>query len=370
MDNEKEIKKIKILHLQTELNLACGVTRTISQIIKNSSSGFEHHLIALGGDGLTRFEAFNFNPTVLNLDRFSLIGTLKIYFSLLHYCKKHSIQIIHSHHRFFDTIAWLLKPFLKVKTITSVQSKVYDKKMISYKADKLIACGKNIKEHLIKKFNVNESEISVIFNSVDQLEIQFQNDKETLKKKINISNQLKIVGFAGRLDFKEKGIDILLKAFKYAIRYREDLYLLIVGDGIDKTKIEKFISYEKIPATLINAQENIFDFLNIFDVFVLPSRVDPFPLIMLELGYLKKPFIGSNVDGIAELIENEKSGLLFDSENVEQLTKCILRLINHKNFAKGLAENLHKKVVENFLTSKMIVEYQEEYKKLLGLNVI
>jgi glycosyltransferase involved in cell wall biosynthesis len=361
---------MKILHLQTELNLACGITRTISQIIKNSSKEFEHHLIAIGGNGLSRFERISFNPKILNLNRFSLIGSLKIYFFLLNYCKEHSIQIIHSHHRYFDTLVWLLKPVLKIKTITSVQSKVYNKKILSYKADKLIACGQNIKEHLIKKFNVNGSRISVIFNSVDQVDIQFQNDKETLKNKINISNQLKIIGFAGRLNFNEKGIDILLKAFKYASKYRNDMYLLIVGEGIDKTEIEKFISNEKIQAKLIYAQENIFDYLNIFDVIVLPSRIDPFPLIMLESGYMKKPFIGSKVDGIAELIEHEKDGLLFESENVKQLTNCILRIINDSEFTKCISENLYKKVNENFLASRMVELYQQEYKKLLGQNVV
>ena len=64
---------MKILHLQTELNLACGITRTISQIIKNSSKEFEHHLIALGGNGLSRFETINFNPKILNLNNIFLL---------------------------------------------------------------------------------------------------------------------------------------------------------------------------------------------------------------------------------------------------------------------------------------------------------
>ena len=47
---------MKILHLQTELNLTCGITRTISQIVFYSSAVIEHHLIVLGGNALNRFE--------------------------------------------------------------------------------------------------------------------------------------------------------------------------------------------------------------------------------------------------------------------------------------------------------------------------
>ena len=147
---------IKILHLQTELNLACGVTRTISQIIKNSSPEFEHHLIALGGDGMNRFETFGFKPTISGFDRLSVGGTVKLFFFLLNYCKKHSIEIIHSHHRYFDTLSWFLKSLIKIKTVTSVQSKVYGNNVFSYKADKLIACSNTIKNHLINNFKINK----------------------------------------------------------------------------------------------------------------------------------------------------------------------------------------------------------------------
>ncbi len=41
-----------ILHLHTELNLTCGISRTIFNIINNSESRVKHHLIILGGDGI------------------------------------------------------------------------------------------------------------------------------------------------------------------------------------------------------------------------------------------------------------------------------------------------------------------------------
>jgi glycosyltransferase involved in cell wall biosynthesis len=356
--------KLKILHLQTDLNLACGITRTISQIIKNSSSEFEHHLISLGGDGLIRFEAINFNPTILNLDRFSLIGTLKIYFSLLHYCKKHSIQIIHSHHRFFDTIAWLLKPFLKVGTITSVQSKVYDKKMISYKADKLIACSNTIKKHLISNFNLPEYRIEVIYNSVDPSVLKINVDKQKLKTELNINPQDFVIGFVGRIDFKEKGIDVLLETFNQLSKSNLQNHLLIIGNGSDQNKVTNYCNASKFDITFLSSKENIFDFYNLMNVIVLPSRVDPFPLVMLETALVQKPFIGSNLDGIAELIENEKDGLLFECGNAVDLVKQIIKIIDDKKLADLLAKNLNKKVLESFTIKKIIPQYEKLYRDI------
>jgi glycosyltransferase involved in cell wall biosynthesis len=361
---------VKILHLQTELNLACGVTRTISQIIKNSSHDFENHLIALGGDGLSRFESFKLKPIIKKYNNRSLFNTLKISYYIFNYCRTHSIKIIHSHHRYFDTIAWLLKPFINVKTITSVQSKVYGRKLLSYKADRLVACSNSIKEHLIKAFTINEKKLIVIHNSFDPSEIKLTYTKEQLKKILNLENDETILGFVGRLNNKEKGIDILIKALLEVIKKVKNLHLLLIGNGPDREELIKLIKIENLPATFVKAQENIFDYLNLIDVFILPSRVEPFGIVLIEAGILNKPVVASNVDGIPEIIENEKNGLLFKSDNFEELTKCILRIINDSKLAQDLSENLHKKVSENFLSSTMVEKYETEYKKLIGINDI
>jgi glycosyltransferase involved in cell wall biosynthesis len=350
--------------------LACGVTRTISQIIKNASLGFEHHLIALGGDGLSRFESFKFKPIIKKYNNRSLFSTLKISYYIFNYCHKYSIRIIHSHHRYFDTIAWFLKPLLKIKTITSVQSKVHGRKLLSYKADRLIACSHNIKEHLIKAFKINENKIIVVHNSIDPSEIKLTYTKEQLRKILKLENDETILGFAGRLNNREKGLNILLKALKEVSQKEKNLHLLLIGNGPNRTELIKLVKTEKLPVTIVEAQENIFDYLNLIDVFILASRVEPFGIVLIEAGIMNKPVVASNVDGIPEIIENEKNGLLFKSGNVEELSKCILRIINDSKLAGVLSENLHKKVSENFLSSTMVEKYEIEYKKLIGINDI
>ena len=56
--------------------------------------------------------------------------------------------------------------------------------------------------------------------------------------------------------------------------------------------------------TLLSSKENIYDYYNIMDLVVLPSRIEPFGIVVIEAGMMNKPFIGSNVDGIAEIIES------------------------------------------------------------------
>ncbi len=109
---------------------------------------------------------------------------------------------------------------------------------------------------------------------------------------------------------------------------------------------------------------NVYNYLQIFDLIILPSRVDPFPLIMLEAAYLKIPFIGSNVDGIKELVENETSGILFDSKSPLELYQSILYLYMNPQKSYQMANNLYQKVKNNYSAEKIVHQYQILYSSL------
>ncbi|MFZ1517807.1 MAG: glycosyltransferase family 4 protein [Ignavibacteriaceae bacterium] len=356
---------MKILHLHTELNLACGITRTITQIVSYSPKSSIHYIISLGGNALNRFEIFNDKLNVFTFNRNTISGTLNILFALFTYCKKNSVQIVHSHHRYFDTLIWILKPFLKIKTITSVQSKVSGIKLFSYKADRLIACSGTIKKHLIEFFNIDERRIKVVFNVVDSKSISISQELKQFKMSIGIELDKFVIGFIGRIDFAEKGVDILLDAFNELSISNPNIHLLLIGDGANNQEVKSFCDLHKTNTTFLTSKENIFDYYNLMDLVVLPSRVDPFPLTMIESGYMNRPFIGSNVDGIPELISNEENGLLFESGNVEELKTQIARIYNDRKFGEKLAENLHKKVLDSFTVDKIIPQYEKLYSELL-----
>jgi glycosyltransferase involved in cell wall biosynthesis len=232
----------------------------------------------------------------------------------------------------------------------------------------LIACSNVIKDHLNKCFSIDEDRIKVIHNAVDTNEFIITKTRSELINELDIPDDKYIIGYFGRLDYKEKGVDILLNSFLNLSKVNKDLFLLLVGNGLDENKIREFITQNKLRAKVMNAQSDIFNYYQLIDLFVLPSRVDPFPLVMLEAGLMKKTFVGSRVDGISELIENETDGLLFESGNSDDLVSKILKIYNDKKYAYKLAENLYSKVLDSFTVQKIIPKYENIYIKLLNDN--
>lgn len=354
-----------ILHLQTELNLSCGVSKTIYLIIKNSSKNFQHHIISLGGNGLERFKQIDHIPRILKRNRHSLYGTVRILLHLLSYCYHNNINILHSHHRYFDTIIWILRKLLKVKTIMSVHNNVFGRKYLSYKSDILLACSYSVKNHLVENFSIDENKIYIIPNFIDTEDIKITLSSDELKNSLGITQKI-IIGFVGRLNYSKKGIDILLEAFESLKKLNKKLFLIIIGSGKDEREIRKHILNNKNSVALISSKIDIYNYYNIIDIIVLPSREEAFGIVQLEAGAMKKPVISTSVGGIVEVIDDGKDGLLISPGNVNELVKALLKIISNPNYANLLGMNLYNKVLTNYTAKQIIPIYQNLYNKLLN----
>jgi len=357
---------IKILHLYPEINITCGISKSIYSIVNNTNDTYENYVFCLGGDGIDKYKKAKINTLVYPVNKRSLFKSLKLFFKLFYFVRKKNIDIIHSHHRYFDLIAFIISILISIRTITSVRSKVHNKIHFSYKAQILIACSNAIKKHLIEYFKIDQKKIKVIYNFIDPRGVSVTIQKSDLKKELGIDDMSTIIGFVGRFSIREKGVDNLLESFKKLnISNSANTVLLLIGDGEDKKYINDFINTKNRNVLVLPPKENIFDYYNIIDIVVLPSRVEPFGNVTIEAGLMKKAFIGSNVDGIAEVIENNVNGLLVEAGKPDELAKAIEYLLDNESVAKELGENLYKKVISEFNAEKIIPQYEALYNDIV-----
>ena len=87
--------------------------------------------------------------------------------------------------------------------------------------------------------------------------------------------------------------------------------MLLIGDGKDIKFINDFIVTHNLKALVLPSQENIFDFYNILDIVVMPSRVEPFGIVAVEAGMMKKSLVATDVDGLREIVDDGLNGSLF-----------------------------------------------------------
>ncbi len=143
------------------------------------------------------------------------------------------------------------------------------------------------------------------------------------------------------------------------------LHLVLLGNG-DLDFVNNLLS-DKISTSFFNFQSPIM-FYKTFDIFVLPSRVEGFPLVPIEAMASGICTIRSDIQGGNVQISNGIDGYLFESENVDQLVDILNKLVNNEELRNKVAICGKSKAVEQFSSSIMANKTLALYKKLTASN--
>ena len=167
-------------------------------------------------------------------------------------------------------------------------------------------------------------------------------EKEISKKKTIIS--------IGRLT-KQKNFQFLINAFSIIQKKNSELNLCILGEGEDRTKLERQIKDLDLTdkVFLLGNKKNIYNYLKNSDIFILPSLWEDPGFVLIEAGYMNKLIISSDCpNGPKELLENGKNGFLFKSNSLDNF---LSEFYNLKNCDENIIKNkkiLFKKKIKEF----------------------
>jgi glycosyltransferase involved in cell wall biosynthesis len=152
-----------------------------------------------------------------------------------------------------------------------------------------------------------------------------------------------------------KAIDVAIKAFKKHAGTTTGTTLVIIGEGQERTAIEKQISGSGVSDRILLAGfiPEARTYMSAGNAFLLPSRKEGFPLVLLEAGLAQVPVIASRTGGIPEIIEDGMSGLLIPPADMDSLATAMDRLHSNPDTAEGFANTLYKKVTQDFSESSM-----------------
>lgn len=287
----------------------------------------------------------------------------KNYFSISNYrllrkiIVENEINIIHTVHRTFLLVIWLLKTRLNIISIYSAVNVFNDWKNHLFKTDAFTALSTAVYENLVNKYRIDANKISLIHHGVP-IEAMIVKKESVTKVKGKIT-----LGYAGRFE-PEKGINILLEA--YAQVDNKKFSLFIKGDGSIKKEIilhsnqlglSKKIVFEDWENDLNSFWENV-------DVLILPSvKAEGLGIILLEALAHGKIIISSRVGGITDIIVDGWNGYLVQASSIEELKIAINKLYNKEEWPK-LIENGYK-TLEKFNLRNVLKEYEQLYAKLL-----
>jgi len=170
--------------------------------------------------------------------------------------------------------------------------------------------------------------------------------------------------FVGRLS-KEKGILTLLTAVEHL-----DVPVRIVGDGPLKAEYEGFVAEHRLNHVTFEGYKSGNDLKQLYEnaaFLVIPSEwYENAPMTILEAYAFGKPVIGSHIGGIPEMIDDEKTGMLFEMGDAGRLAECIGNLWSNKSLCRQMGHAARDKVEREFSSELHYEHLMELYRNLLN----
>jgi len=267
------------------------------------------------------FILFSSLYAILNREKFEIVHAFNLPSAFAMKFTKAKKKVLSIHGMYSEQIDALHSQIIS----SNVKNK--EKNILKW-ADVLLTNSKNVKHSYKKKLGLD---FDYIYGPIDI-------DKLS-KFKVKQKKNKKQVVYIGRDSF-EKGIDILKKI--------ED-------------KIEAKVVY------CINLEwEKAMSILKASDVLIVPSRIDNIPNVIKEAFYLKIPVVATDIEGISEIITNDVNGILIPSENPEEISIAINKLLKDEEKAKQIAENGHQFVMENLTWNILLSKYMKFYNDLIN----
>jgi glycosyltransferase involved in cell wall biosynthesis len=292
---------------------------------------------------------------------------------LLTVVRKQRIKMIHVHFPDLHALTWILVSRLAGRdTRVIVSFHGLDLKsalaarglaraawrLLLQAADCTFVCSEELRQQLLADYRFDSSRVCVIGNGVDVDLVQ----RARIEAPAIALPRSFIMGL-GTYEPK-KGHDVLIAAFDRAASRLPALDLVIVG----RYSVDEYDRLCRLKQS-VAARERIFllkemthpEAMRVLaraEVFALPSRVEPFGIVLLEAGVLSRPVVATNVCGAARLFAPNAELLIVPPDDVDALSEALVRLCQDRQFATDLALRLHTRVVAEFDWEKIMECYR------------
>lgn len=244
--------------------------------------------------------------------------------------------------------------------------------------DKVISMTKNMFD-CYRDLQVPPGNIVEIPNAVNLKRFDLLSNKLEARKRYNISYDTTLLVTVGRCH-RKKGYDLIPGIADSLRKKYSNFKWLLVGNGLEKLRDE--IKQKELSDYIILKDQigmhNVIDkngeikipkdelirLLKCSDIFVFPTRLEGFPMVLIEAMAAGLPVVTTNSPGVREVVIHNKTALLSEIDDVDSMTSNIIKLIKNNNLRKKLIRESRKELPKYDL-SNIANQYLELYTQLV-----
>lgn len=182
-------------------------------------------------------------------------------------------------------------------------------------------------------------------------------DQRNARTAVGLPETGRIAVWHGRVDLRQKGLDVLLDAWTIVRRRHPpgDQYLVLVGDGPDAPQVRARIAADRLDDVifvneLFDDREKLRTYLNTGDVYAFTSRHEGFPVAVVEAIGCGLPVVAADVSGIREIFPHGEAsgGVIVAAEDAGAFADGLDRLLEEAGLTRSLGEQARQRAVSDF----------------------
>lgn len=224
------------------------------------------------------------------------------------------------------------EPFNGLRNLKMAGYTMLDRLVTRLLVDKVVAVSSDLEGLLLR--TLDRSRVVRIHNGINLESIVVRMSRADKRKEWLVDDKTIVIGTVGRL-VPVKGQIVLLEALQIVRKLHGNVTLLLVGDGPLRASLEDEARRLCLEQFVIFSghQEQAYDFINMMDIFLLPSLHEGIPMVLLEALALRRPIVASRVGGIPEVLSHGRCGLLVSPASPAELASAIGNLIENQEKA-------------------------------------
>ena len=365
-------KPIRIAFCITELDPG-GAERALTQLVLNlDRDEWEPYVICLGPSGHLVQVLEAANVPVLCLNASGVLSLPRVLFRLMQHlrCIKPAIvQTFLFHANLVGRIAARLAGVkavvsgLRVAERQSAWHRWLDR-WTNWLVATNVCVSKGVADFSANVVGLSPAKLVVIPNSVDAELFSRATPADMTQFGIPVGSRILIS--IGRIE-RQKGFDVLLAAVATLNPFPDGVYFVIVGDGPDLNMLRAHADRSNLTNWIRfpGRRDDVPNLLAASTAFILSSRWEGMPNVVLEAMAAGLPVIATRVEGVSELIRDGLNGLTVAPDQPGELANAIVRILSQPDFGRNAGDISQSIVAKEFTVNVMADAYVGLYRQLL-----
>jgi glycosyltransferase involved in cell wall biosynthesis len=232
--------------------------------------------------------------------------------------------------------------------------------------DCVVASAESVRQFYIRQVHAAPAKVEVIYNAVDWAQLQTTMSRDEVRRSLDVPSDRPLAGVIARLT-EQKGHTYLFDALAWEPALA-DVHLAVVGDGELRDDLRRRAeALGLLPRVrFLGARRDLGNLLSAMDLFVLPSLWEGLPLSLVLAMGAGVPVVATDVAGVPEVVESDRTGLLVLPADRVALGRAMGRLVSDPALCERLARAARAAVLPRFGVARYVESVVALYDRLLA----